>query len=97
LLLICGQVLPVVLLVLAPWLPRPAAALTISAALAAYLPKLTAVGQFRESLAGAVLHPLGVLVLMAIQWYAFVRNALGRPATWKGRPYPAQPAATAGP
>jgi Glycosyl transferase family 2 len=97
LLLIGGQVLPVALLGLAPWLPRPAVALTIPAAIAAYLPRLIAVGRFRQSLAGAVLHPLGVLVLVAIQWYAFVRDALGRPATWKGRPYPARPAATAGP
>lgn len=89
--------LPVVLLGLAPWLPRPAVALTIPAAIAAYLPRLIAVGRFRQSLAGAVLHPLGVLVLVAIQWYAFVRDALGRPATWKGRPYPTRPAATAGP
>ena len=37
---------------------------------------------------GAILHPLGILILLAIQWFAFVRNALGRPSTWKGRPYP---------
>ena len=34
-----------------------------------------------------LLHPLGILVLLTIQWYAFARNLAGRPATWKGRPY----------
>ena len=57
LLLIGGQMLPVILLALVPWLPRPAVALTIPAAIAASLPRLIAVGRFRQSLAGAVLHP----------------------------------------
>ena len=34
-----------------------------------------------------MLHPLGVLVLVAIQWYAFARNLAGRPSAWKGRLY----------
>jgi hypothetical protein len=55
------------------------------------LPRLAAVRRFRQSLAGALLHPLGVLVPVAIQWYALVRNRPGRPANWKGRAYPARP------
>ena len=37
--------------------------------------------------AGAWLHPLGILVLLAIQWYALARNLAGRPSAWKGRLY----------
>ena len=35
------------------------------------------------------LHPLTVLVALAIQWTALVRSALGLQAGWKGRAYPA--------
>ncbi|MFO0891557.1 MAG: glycosyltransferase family 2 protein, partial [Isosphaeraceae bacterium] len=92
-LLFLGQVLPAALVVmaLASW-PRPwpiwQTALAVLAAAAAYYPRLAAVRRFRQSLLGAVLHPLGVLLLLAIQWFAFARNALGRPSSWKGRPYP---------
>ena len=33
-------------------------------------------------------HPLAVLLLLAIQWYAIVRAVVGRPIGWKGRPQP---------
>jgi hypothetical protein len=39
------------------------------------------------------LHPLTVVVALAIQWTALVRSALGYPAGWKGRAYPATKAA----
>jgi len=32
------------------------------------------------------LHPLGLLVLVAIQWQALVRRITGRSVAWKGRP-----------
>lgn len=32
-----------------------------------------------------LLHPLGVLVLLAIQYQALARRALGRPVAWRGR------------
>ena len=32
---------------------------------------------------------VGVFLLVAIQWFAFLRNGLGRPSTWKGRAYSA--------
>jgi hypothetical protein len=34
-----------------------------------------------------VLHPVGVVLLLVVQWYALGRAALGRPAAWKGRRY----------
>ena len=56
--------------------------------LLAYLPRLDAAYRFRASWVGALLHPLGVLMLLAIQWYAVVVHWLGRPVGWKGRPKP---------
>jgi len=44
---------------------------------------------FRASLLGAVLHPLGVLLLLAVQGFALYRAAVGRPVGWKGRSPPA--------
>ena len=44
--------------------------------------------RFRQSWLGALLHPAGVLILMAIQWYAAIRALVGRPVGWKGREYP---------
>ncbi len=43
---------------------------------------------YRQSLLGAIVHPLGILILLAIQWFALLSSALGRPSSWKGRPYP---------
>ncbi len=56
----------------------------------AYYPRLAAVGRFHQPLSGALLHPVGVLLLVSIQWYALIRNQLGRPASWKGREYPSR-------
>ncbi len=39
------------------------------------------------------LHPLTVLVALAIQWTALARWALGLPPGWKGRAYPGTKAA----
>lgn len=89
LLLGAGQALPPLLLaaaaagLLAPGALTPAALATA----AAYLPRLVAAARFRQSPAGALLHPLGVLLLLAIQWHALGRRLLGRPAAWKGRAY----------
>jgi hypothetical protein len=90
LVLLGGQVLPFVLLAF-PGSPA-ARALAAAAALAACLPRWAAAVRFRQSALGAVSHPLGVLVLVAIQWYAFARDRLGRPAAWKGRTYARRPA-----
>lgn len=87
LVLLGGQVLPVGLLVLAPWLSSAVFALSAAATLCGYSPRLLGVVRFRQSLLGALLHPLGVLLLVAIQWYALLRLLLGLPSAWKGRTY----------
>lgn len=78
LLLFGGQVLP---FVLAGWL-EPWAFAGIAAA---YCPRLDAAWRFQQSWLGAILHPLGITVLLLIQWYALVRSMIGIPVGWKGR------------
>lgn len=87
LLLLGGQVLPVVLLVLAPWLSAALFGLSVASILCGYVSRLLGVVRFRQSLLGALLHPIGVLILIAIQWYALLRLVLGLPSAWKGRTY----------
>jgi hypothetical protein len=81
LLLLAGQVLPLVLLV--RW-PGP---LTALATLASYLPRLLSIRHFRQDWRGALLHPLGVIVLLVLQWYALAAKLAGLRATWKERSY----------
>jgi hypothetical protein len=88
-LLLGGQVLPVVLLAAAPWLDGPAVAVAAMASALAYLPRVAGAFLFRQSRLGALLHPVGIVLLVALQWYALLRAAVGRPATWKGRRYAA--------
>lgn len=80
LLLFVGQVLPLGLVIAMPGNPW-----AIAAILAAYAPRLDAAWRFRQSWIGAILHPLGVFTLLAIQWYATVRELCGRRVGWKGR------------
>jgi hypothetical protein len=77
-----GQLLPWALLAAEGW----SAALAVAIGLT-YLPRLWGVVQFRQPLLGAVLHPLGIAGLLAIQWYARIRAWAGRPAVWKTRQY----------
>ena len=84
-----GQVLPFVLLALSGVLelgPWTIAILSV-AALLALLPRLAGVVRFRQPLLGALLHPLGITLLLAIQWYALIRRMVGVQSSWKGRSY----------
>ncbi len=83
LLLLGGQVLPFAVLALtAPPFALTFAALATAAAL---LPRFVAAVRFRQPLLGALLHPVGICLLVAIQWSAFFRLLRHRPAIWKGR------------
>ncbi len=78
-----GHVLPAVLMLFMPSTP---------ALLALVLPiglRLILAQRFRQPAVSALLHPVGVLALLAVQWAALLRVARGRPATWRGRAYPA--------
>src|SRR5262249_39505711 len=83
-----GQVLPFLLLAHSPLLSPLAMWLAVAAIVLAYWPRLAGVVCFRQSLIGAVLHPIGITLLLAIQWYALGRAVLGLRAGWRGRTYP---------
>lgn len=85
LLLLGGQVLPLVTLALAS--SPTAFDVSVLATLAAFLPRFIGVARFRQPLLGALLHPVGVAMLVAIQWFAFLQSRRRCPAVWKGRAY----------
>jgi hypothetical protein len=89
--LLGGQVLPFVLLGIGVMglLSPVACGLAGLGVIAAYSPRLQAVRRFGHPWRHTLLHPLGIVVLLAIQWYACVRAMFGHPATWKGRAYAA--------
>ncbi|MEM1305304.1 MAG: glycosyltransferase family 2 protein, partial [Planctomycetota bacterium] len=63
-----------------------AIAISGSAASLAVAPRLDAARRFDQSWLGAVLHPVGVLLFLAVQWSALVAKMSGRQVAWKGRP-----------
>ena len=79
-----GQVLPAMMLFL-----QPSFAAALAVALGIGLRLVLAV-RFLQPVVSALLHPLGVLALLVVQWTALVRAALGKKATWRGRAYSAQ-------
>lgn len=89
LILFGGQVLPILLMALSGTLgmSRWQTAIAATSVVFAYVPRFAGVVRFQQPLLGAILHPLGVLTLLSIQWYALVSELLGKPATWKGRTY----------
>jgi hypothetical protein len=49
--------------------------------------RLLLCARFKQPLVGALLHPLGAGLVLAIQWHALLRHLLGRPNRWRGRYY----------
>jgi glycosyltransferase involved in cell wall biosynthesis len=79
--LLLGQVVWLPLLA-APGSTRWIAALAGCLSMA---PRLHAAWRYRQPIYGALLHPLGLLLFLVIQWEALARDWLGRPVAWKGR------------
>ena len=87
-LLLGGQVLPSVVLCWAAVAHKPLiAALAGVAVTLSYLPRLIAWRRFRQPLWSCALHPLGISLLLLIQWFALGTSLLGKPTSWKGRSY----------
>jgi len=82
-----GQVLPFLLLAMATFLSPAARVVSAGAVALVLLPRLLSIVRFKHSLGSALLHPFGILALLAIQWHALMRQLVGRPAEWKGRQY----------
>ncbi|MBK1837316.1 glycosyltransferase [Azospirillum sp. YIM B02556] len=93
LLLFGGHVLPWLLLGWAALDPLPLAAVVLAclAAAAGLIFRLLLAVRFRQSIVGALLHPVGVLIMLAIQWSALLRARRGKPSEWRGRTYQAGP------
>ena len=101
-LLFCGQILPLLLGSFTAH-PRPPhgtlgqvapglysgleQSLILAALAASFVPRLLSVWKYRQPLLSACLHPLGVAVLLTIQWYALLRKIAGQQVTWKERAY----------
>jgi glycosyltransferase involved in cell wall biosynthesis len=106
--LLCGQVVPFVLIPLdsehhpravirwvpitfatneygPQYIPTEIALIACGCALGARL--LTA-NRFRQSHVGVLLHPVAIVLLLAVQWYAIFCAIIGRPIGWKGRAHP---------
>ncbi len=79
-----GQVLPAILMLTVPSTPAMAA-LVMGVGL-----RLLLAARFRQPEISAVLHPVGIVALLTVQWAALLRMLRGRPAMWRGRAYPAQ-------
>ena len=102
-LLLLGQVLPVIVAMMWVTFcvsnvlvgatfddPHMAVAVSVIIALAliaSYLPRLMAVRRFKQPLTSALLHPLGIVLLLVIQWYALMKQIFGRPVAWRARAY----------
>lgn len=91
LLLLLGQVVPFVLLLsllfLQAWARPVFPLLVATAVVGALLPRFLAARRFRQALPSAFLHPVGILVLLAIQWFALVRKLRGGAVSWRSRAY----------
>lgn len=91
LLLLLGQVVPYALLLwllVSPARVRPVLWVAVTVAVVgALLPRMLATVRFRQPMRSALLHPLGILVLLAIQWFALVRKLRGGAVSWRSRAY----------
>jgi glycosyltransferase involved in cell wall biosynthesis len=101
LILVAGQVLPIVFaalwtafyvisLVMGATFDQPRRAALVSlllalALVASYLPRLLAARRFQQPLRSALLHPVGILMLLAIQWYALAKQLVRSPIAWRDR------------
>jgi phytoene desaturase len=86
-LLVGGQVLPLLLLLCGFALTEKGLLSAALALLFALLPRMIASWRFRQPILSALLHPLAVIGLVGIQWFALVTSFAGRPLQWKGRAY----------
>jgi len=86
-LLLLGQVVPFVLLAAMPVLAHTHLPWVLGACALAIGTRLALARRFRTPLSSALLHPVGVCVLLWIQWEARLRAHRGLGDSWKGRAY----------
>ncbi len=85
-LLVGGQVLPFLLL---PFIDPISAAISTKVVLLAIgmvlITRLALTIRFKQSFLGSLLHPVGILLIVAIQWFALFQSFSGKTIAWKGR------------
>lgn len=87
-LLFCGHLLPIVTLVLSLAVGATGGAVLSALAVVLVLGARVAMAlRLDQSWVSVLLHPLGVITLLAIQWTALLRARRGRQASWRGRQY----------
>ncbi len=84
--LLFGQLLPALWL-LWSWTQHAPLAWPVTAIAMGYFVRLLCAWRYRQSLFGALLHPVGIAVLLILQWWSLGRKLLGRQAVWKQRVY----------
>ena len=90
LLLALGQIVPYLLAItlLTGRAVKPEVIVFVAVAVAAaWLPRILAARSFKQDWRGALLHPVGIAVLLAIQWYSLSRKLTGGAVSWKSRAY----------
>jgi hypothetical protein len=88
-LLFGGQVMPFILLPIGLLTAAPKG-LIVCAAVAVglvYANRIALKIRFRQSGLGAALHPVGIVILLVLQWTALVNWSRGRPRVWRKRAY----------
>ena len=87
-LLAAGHVLPFVMLILAALAGSvEGLAASAGAIVLLYIFRAGLAARYRQDIPILLLHPIGVLAVLAIQWTALVRMLCGRPTEWRGRSY----------
>lgn len=86
LLLLGGQVLPFLVLPLSLLTPDAATqGLALLAVILVLGTRLALSLRFGQAIAPTLLHPVGIMLVVAIQWYALLRSRTGATIAWKGR------------
>jgi hypothetical protein len=83
-----GQILPVLLAIfcVVRFAPMPLA-ISLLAIFLSVLARFIAATNFRQPPLIALLHPLSITLLLAIQWQSVLLRMLRRPTRWRGRAY----------
>lgn len=88
LILIAGQVLPLLIWLWAVIVQDEIAMnLSFLALFAGFAVRVVSAIRYQQDWRGVLLHPLGVLLLVALQWHAMLRKLQRKPTTWKERAY----------
>jgi hypothetical protein len=102
-LLLLGQVLPILLFVAMlllcveflvvgatfdqPMLAKLVGVAIVMAFVASYLPRILVVRRFKQPVISAMLHPLCIVLLLLVQWFALTMKLFGKPVAWRARNY----------